>query len=94
MYRVWGKIYKNNDIKSSYIHTIDNSDLDEAEKLKLATAEICEYFDLQQPIWMGYHQIDILRFSKTSFKKEHFIETIDFDYLELEIIEVDDIQKY
>lgn len=90
MYRVWSKIYLDNDIQADYVYCNDNPDIDEAEKLKLATEDICNHFDLQQPIWLDGHQIDILRFSKTAFKKDHFIESVDFDYLELEIIEVDD----
>ncbi|MDA3847344.1 MAG: hypothetical protein PF505_12510 [Vallitaleaceae bacterium] len=89
MYRLWGKIITKNEIKESYVSAIDEPSMDEAEKLKVAVADICQHFDIQIPIWLQDHQLDILRYSKTAFKEDHFIETINYDYLEIEIIEVD-----
>jgi hypothetical protein len=96
MYRVWGKVIKKSDIKESYVSKNDDPSVDEAEKLKLAVADICNEFDLQIPIWLQDHQLDILKYGKTAFKKDHFIEQISFDYLEIDIIEVDepDLSKY
>ena len=89
MYRVWGKIIKHNDIKESYVYENDDP-IDESEKLMLAMEGICLHFDIQQPVWLTDHQRDILKFGKTEFNDDHFIENIVFDYLEVEIIETDD----
>lgn len=89
MYRVWGKKIKHNKIVADYVSINDNPNQDEAKKLILAVEDICQKFDLSQPYWLEDHQLDILKYGRTHFKEEHFIETIDFDELEIEIIEVD-----
>jgi len=91
MYRLWGKIIKKNAIIESYVSIIDNPNIDDAEKLKLALSDICLHFDIQMPIWFQDNQIDILKYSKTNFKQDHFMESINYDYLEIDIIEVDKV---
>ena len=45
------------------------------------------YFDLQQPIWLDKNINEFKRVDKTRFEQDNFIEQIDFDYLEIEVIE-------
>lgn len=52
-----------------------------------ALEEICYEFDLGKPIWLDATVNDFKRHDKTRFTKDNFIETIDFDYLELQVIE-------
>ena len=52
--------------------------------------EICHTMDLPKPIWLDSNYDELNRFRKTSFRQDHFIEQIAFDYLEIEIIEMDD----
>ena len=49
--------------------------------------DICYEFDLGKPIWLSSNINDFKRHAKTRFTKDSFIEQIDFDYLEIEVIE-------
>jgi len=86
MLRLWGKIIKNNKIK---IHeeAICNEDIEFQQQLKKCIIEICNKFDIQKPYWLPKNLEEFNRISKTSFSQDNFIEEIDFDRFEIEIIE-------
>ena len=46
-------------------------------------------FDLQHPIWLDKNIADFKRFSKVKFNQDNYIEEIDFDYFELEVLDED-----
>lgn len=52
-----------------------------------ALDEICYEFDLGKPIWLDTNINDFQRHDKTRFTQDSFIETVDFDYLEIQVIE-------
>ena len=52
-----------------------------------AIDDICYEFDLGKPIWLDSNIADFKRHDKTRFNKDNFIESIDFDYLEIQVIE-------
>lgn len=52
--------------------------------------EICRSFDLSKPIWLDSTIKDFKRHDKTRFTQDNFMETIDFDYLEIHVIEEDE----
>lgn len=54
-----------------------------------ALEQVCYSFDLSKPIWLDKTIKDFKRLSKTRFTQDNFIESIDFDYLEIQIIEED-----
>ena len=90
MYRLWGKIMKNNDMKNDHVVEIERPELTAEERLKEGMEVLCQHFDLQRPMWFSDNQRDIKDFNKTQFLDHHFIENIAFDYLEIEIIEDED----
>jgi hypothetical protein len=49
----------------------------------------CYEFDLEQPIWLDTVVKEFKRHSKARFRKDSFIEDINFDFLEIQIIEED-----
>jgi hypothetical protein len=51
--------------------------------------KICYEFDLGKPIWLDSNVADFKKHDKTRFTKDSFIEDIDFDYLEIKVIEED-----
>ncbi len=86
MFRIWFKLVKDNhQIKDLVIE--DNSDKTRTHKVFDALTEACYQFDIQKPIWLDVTIADFKRFSKARFLKDSFIETIDFDYLEIHVIE-------
>ena len=48
---------------------------------------ICRAFDLAEPIWLESNIEEFRRLSRTRFHQDSFIETLDFDYLEIRVIE-------
>lgn len=86
MFRMWGKIFKQNRMLNDTVITIDN-DLNRTRKVYQALEEICYEFDLPKPLWLESNKQDFIRNSKTRFTKDSFIEDIAFDYLEIQVIE-------
>jgi hypothetical protein len=86
MFRLWGKVYKNNKIIKDTIIELHNDDISKDDLTNNCLDKICYEFDLQHPMWLNDNQKDYPVYGKTSFNQDHFIEQIDFDYLEIEII--------
>ncbi|MCT4633858.1 MAG: hypothetical protein N4A76_14130 [Firmicutes bacterium] len=90
MFRLWGKIYKNNDIIRDKVFVLDNSGLSLEDKTNEGLVSLCYDFDIQKPMWLNDNDKDYDMVGKTAFNSHHFIESIDFDYFEIEIIEDDE----
>lgn len=88
MFRLWAKEFKNNRmLKDTVIE--DPSDDTRTHKVFRAMDEVCCQFDLSRPIWLDSTVSDFKRHDKTKFTQDNFIDTIDFDYLEIHVIEED-----
>lgn len=88
MFRLWAKIFKDNRLLRDT--TITDSSLDtRTHKVFNALDQVCYDFDLGKPIWLDKTVDEFKRHSKARFYSDNFIETIDFDYLELQVIEED-----
>ncbi len=88
MFRLWGKIINKNKIQKSFVfesHQIISKD----ELTKIGLEEICYHFNLSVPMWLEDNTKHMAKFSSTKFYRDHFIEEISFDCLEIEIIEMD-----
>lgn len=70
---------------------ICNSDLQlsRTKKIFQAIDEICLEFDLSKPLWLDATVADFQKHDKTRFTQDNFIDSIDFDYLEIHVIEED-----
>jgi len=86
MFRLWAKILIDNHLIKDMVVCNDTKDT-RTQKVFLAIDEICLAFDLGKPIWLDSTVSDFKRHSKTRFYQDNFIETIDFDYLEIHVIE-------
>jgi hypothetical protein len=89
MFRIWGKIFKKNHLIKDIVIE-DASDLNRTRKVFHSLEKICAEFDLGVPIWLDKNISEFQKVSKTRFLADNFIETIDFDFLELQVIEEDD----
>lgn len=87
MFRMWGKIFKDNRLICDMVAVNDDPNLNRTRKVFSALEEICLSFDLSQPIWLDSTVNDFRRHSKCRFTQDAFVEHIDFDYLEIQIIE-------
>ncbi len=88
MFRLWIKIIKDNRlVKDTVIE--DTSDKTRTHKIFDGIEAACIHFDLSKPIWLESTISDFKRLSKARFTQDNFIEPIDFDYMELQILEED-----
>ncbi len=65
----------------------DAPGLSRTQRVLSALTEICEHLDLANPIWLQSNIREFKRKSRTSFRKDSFIEYIPFDSLTIEVIE-------
>ena len=89
MFRVWVKIIDSGKIVKNM--TIENSDssLNRTKKIFHAIDEACYAYDLSKPLWLDKNISEFKKSSKTRFTKDNFVDEIDFDFLEIEVIEED-----
>lgn len=86
--RIWAKIFKENRMIKDFVY-INNSEDTRTHKVFAGLEEACHEFDLQNPIWLDINVRDFKKFSRTRFRKDSFIEEVDFDFLEFQILEED-----
>ena len=73
MFRMWGKIFHENHMLKDTVICID-SDLNRTRKVYQA---------------LDHNKNDFIHHSKTRFNSDSFVEDIDFDFLEIQVIEED-----
>ena len=89
MFRLWAKIFKDNRMLRDMVAENDDPSLNRTRKIYQAIDEICYDFDLSQPVWLQATIDDFKRHDKTRFTQDNFMESIEFDYLEIQVIEED-----
>jgi hypothetical protein len=89
MFRLWAKIFKDNRMLKDIVICNDDSKINRTQKIFSAIDDICYEFDLSKPIWLDSTIADFKRHDKTRFTQDNFIDRIDFDFLEIHIIEED-----
>ena len=89
MFRMWGKIWKDNHlVKDTVICQTDYS-MSRTSMVFQSLDDICYEFDLSKPLWLDHNKNDFIHHSKTRFNSDSFVEDIDFDFLEIQVIEED-----
>lgn len=86
--RIWFKQWKNNRIVEDVVIEDDTSE-SRTHKIFDALDEVCHQMDIVRPIWLDSTIRDFQRSSKARFRKDTFVEEIDFDFLEMEVLEED-----
>lgn len=89
MFRLWAKIFKDNRMLRDMVVCNEETGINRTKKVFAAIDTICYEFDLSKPIWLDSTIEDFKRHDKTRFTKDNFIDGIDFDYLEIHVIEED-----
>jgi len=86
MFRLWAKTFKDNRMLRDTV-ICDDSDETRTHKIFNAIEEICYEFDLSKPIWLDATAAEFKKRDKTRFYQDNFVDTIEFDYLEIHVIE-------
>lgn len=89
MFRLWAKIIENNHLIKDTLIVNEDGKMTRTKKIFAALEEVCLEFDLCKPIWLDKNIAEFKTVAKTRFSSDNFIESIDFDYLEIHIIEED-----
>lgn len=87
MFRMWGKIMRDNHMLRDTVICISDYSLSRTQMVFQALDDICYEFDLGKPIWLDATVREFKRHDKARFTRDNFIEAIDFDFLEIQIIE-------
>ncbi len=88
MFRLWAKVFSDNHMLKDTVICDDSNDT-RTHKVFSAIEQICVEFDLGKPIWLDKTVTEFKNHSKARFYQDNFIETVDFDYLEIQVIEED-----
>ncbi len=90
MFRLWCKCFDDNrHLSQDFVAENNNPTLSRTQKIFAGIEEACMRFDLSKPIWLDANIETFKRHSKVRFTQDNFIDTIDFAYLEIEVIEED-----
>ena len=86
--RIWGKICKDSRILEDRVIE-DQSDETRTHKVFRAMDEFCDIFDLAKPLWLNASVREFQEHAKVRFYQDHFMEPIEFDYFEIQVLEED-----
>lgn len=87
MFRLWGKIIKNNRMLRDTVIENGNYAMSRTAMVLDAVDQMCYEFDLGHPVWLDKTIEEFKRHDKARFTQDNFIEGIEFDYLEIQVIE-------
>jgi len=80
--KVWASLHKNNQTISRITRESDLSDASDA--LMECLEQIYKDLDIAEPVWVKKHAIELSRYHRVKFLPADFIESVDFDWLEIE----------
>lgn len=83
--RYWGKIKIEDRIKTDVAL--------EEKDFPSAVSAVCDRLDLSKPIVCAKHHAEIRSFKRTVFYADDFVESVDFDTFEVEVIGKDKKDK-
>ncbi|MGF6990353.1 hypothetical protein M2145_000736 [Lachnospiraceae bacterium PF1-21] len=86
MFRIWAKEFKDNRMLKDMVVENDSEE-NRTKKVFAAVDDICYAFDLSKPIWLDKNIAEFKRLDKTRFYADNFVDSIDFDFLEIHVIE-------
>ena len=76
MFRLWGKLWRSNRLLKDTVICLD---IDDTRTHKI--------FQALEDIWLDANIREFRRSSRTRFTRDCFIENVDFDYLEIQILD-------
>lgn len=86
MYKLWAKRIRKNHIIDS-ITVKNKEEITPNEKRDKCLKEICQKLDLSVPVWLNKHDLEFSQFKYVTFYPQDFIDEVDFDKLEIELID-------
>ena len=84
--RIWAKVLQDHRIIRETVREFSSARPSDLEGWSGPVHELCQDLDLCRPVILGKHVNDLMRFSRVVFRPSDFIETVDFDEFELEVL--------
>lgn len=81
MDKLWVRIVSRHKIVQQTVVDAAGQDIEDC------LVEACQKLDLPAPIWLPKHESELGSFQRTHFTEEHFIESIGFDRMEIELFD-------
>ena len=85
--RLWVRLMKRHRVERDALIECEHENAEEALR------ELLPRLDLSQPMWLPRHHQDWEEYSLTRFRPEHFVESVDFDCMEVSYIFPEDKKK-
>lgn len=82
MIRIWAKVYVGEKIIKQYVY--ENTEQMDYSEFFSYVREICEKLDVPTPVIIKTHLFNYAKYNFLKFKKEDFVEKVNFDKLVLE----------
>lgn len=84
--RIWFKEWKDNRMIRDLVVCEERDDT-RTHKIFHALEQACYEFDLSMPIWLDKNIAEFKKHAKTRFLGDNFVDAIEFDSLEMHVIE-------
>ena len=84
--RIWAKVLQDQRIMREAVREFASARPSDMEGWSSLLHELCQDLDLCRPVVLRKHVNDLARFSRVVFKPADFIESVDFDEFEIEVL--------
>ena len=84
--RIWAKVLQDHRIMREAVREFASARPSDMEGWSSLLHELCQDLDLCRPVVQRKHVNDLARFSRVVFKPADFIESVDFDEFEIEVL--------
>ena len=86
MMKIWAKVLTDHRIMNETVREFSSARPSDMEGWSVLLHELCQDLDLCRPVILKKHVNDLKQFSRVVFKPADFIESVDFDEFEIEVI--------
>lgn len=85
--KIWATIRNDHRIVQQYEYDVSANSTWTEDELQAALSIVCEALDLERPIILSKHVQQLNDYAKTSFFQVDFLEKINFDALDIELLD-------
>ena len=83
--KLWGKIIKQGKTIKESKTEINGKDKTLTVLLEECLIDVCKQLDISVPLWLSKNTGEFIKFKKTYFLKEQFIEDFKYDRFEIKV---------
>ena len=83
--KIIGKLIKGTGVISEKVVDKDDSSVSFRDLLEANLITLCRELDISVPIWLKRNTNEFVRYHRTSFTEDQFIDSVKFDRFEIKI---------